>query len=279
MATREEWIGTVGQEWARRGAALERLLGPAGAAGLAVLAARPGERVLDLGCGGGTTTAALADAVGREGRVTGVDVSPDLMGVARARLAGRPNVELIEADAERHAFAPGGHDALFSRFGAMFFDNPPAAFANLRRALAPGGRAVFVAWREVARNQWAAVPMTFVQEGLGGTVAAAGPGPFAWADPAVFRPLLEGAGFSEVRERTHEFMAEIGDGDDPDPVERAILFMTRIGPLARRLREAPDSARREATEFLRKRLARHAKDGGTGDVRLLASAWIIEARA
>lgn len=276
MATREEWIGPVGQEWARRGAALERMLAPAGAAGLRALAPRPGERIIDLGCGAGASTEALADAVGPEGRVTAVDVSPALVSVARTRLSGRANVELIEADAGRHAFAPAGHDALFSRFGAMFFDDPPAALANLRRALEPGARAVFVAWREAARNQWAAVPMTFVQEGLGGAVATGGPGPFAWADPAVYRPLLQAAGFGDVREGTHEFMAEIAEGDDPDPVARAAAFMTRIGPLARRLREAPESTRREAMAFLAQRLRRHVKGGA---VRLLASAWIIEARA
>ncbi len=279
MATREEWIGPVGQEWARRGAALERLLGPAGAAGLAALGAVQGERVLDLGCGGGSTTLALADAVGPEGRVTGIDVSPDLVALARDRLGGRANVELVEADAQRHSFAER-HDALFSRFGAMFFDDPPAAFENLRRALQPGARAVFVAWREVSRNQWAAVPMTYAQEGLGAAVSTGGPGPFAWADPVTFRPLLEGAGFRDVRASDHEFMAEIADGDDPDPVERAVQFMTRIGPLARRLREAPESARHEATEFLRKRLRRHAaRHVDDGAVRLLASAWIVEARA
>ncbi len=279
MATREEWIGRVGQEWARRGAALEGLLGPAGAAGLAALGARPGERVLDLGCGAGGSTLALAEAVGPEGRVTGIDVSPDLVALARERLAGHAHVELIEGDAQRHAFA-ARHDALFSRFGAMFFEDPPAAFENLRGALQPGARAVFVAWREVARNQWAAVPMTYAQEGLGAAISTGGPGPFAWADPAVFRPLLEGAGFRDVRCSTHEFMAEIADGDDPDPVERAVQFMTHVGPLARRLREAPESARREAMEFLRKRLRRHAaRHVDDGAVRLLASAWIIEARA
>ncbi len=276
MATREEWIGPVGQEWARRGVPLERLLAPAGAAGLGALAPRPGERILDLGCGAGASTEALADAVGPQGHVTGVDVSPDLIALARARLAGRGNIDLIEADAGRHAFAPAGHDALFSRFGSMFFDDPPAALANLRHALAPAARAVFVAWREAARNQWAAVPMTFVQEGLGGAVATGGPGPFAWADPAVYRPLLEHAGFDAIRETAHEFMAEIADGDDPDPVARAAAFMARVGPLARRLRDAPESTRREAMGFLAQRLRRHVRDGS---VRLLASAWIIEARA
>jgi hypothetical protein len=87
--------------------------------------------------------------------------------------------------------------------------------------------------------------------------------------------VQEGAGFGEIRENAHEFMAEIADGDEPDPVARAVQFMARIGPLARRLAEAPEAARSEALSFLAHRLRRHVKEGA---VRLLASAWIIEAR-
>ncbi len=279
MASREEWVGRTGQEWARRGDALDVLLGPAGDAGLEALAVGTGQRVLDLGCGGGASTERLAAQVGPDGHVTGIDVSPDLMELARARLAGQANVELIEADAERHAFTPGGFDALFSRFGSMFFDNPPAALTNLHSAVRPDGSAVFVAWRDIMRNQWASVPMTFVAEEMpAGTpnMGAPGPGPFAWAEPQTFVPLLEGAGFRDVRHRTHEFMAELSDGDDPDPLERGLSFMMRIGPLASRLKGAGDEAKAQARSFLSRRLARHVQDGA---LKLLASAWVIEARA
>ena len=278
MTTREEWVGRVGQEWARRSVALDALLGPAGRAGLEALAPERGWTVLDLGCGAGASTEALAEAVGPEGRVVGVDVSPDLMALAQERLAGRANVELIEADAARHPFAAGSFDALYSRFGAMFFDDPRAAFANLHRALKPGAPAVFVAWRDISRNQWASVPMTFAAEALPGArpAGAPGPGPFAWAEPATYRPVLEGAGFRDVSETAFEFMAEIGEGDDADPLDRAVAFMMRIGPLASRLKDAPPQAREEARAFLARRLARHVQDGA---VRLLASAWIVRARA
>ena len=267
MTAREDWIGRVGQEWARRTDALERLLGPAGEAGLVALAPKPGESVLDLGCGSGASTARLADAVGPEGRVIGIDISPDL-------LAGRANVELVESDAARHAFPPASQDALFSRFGAMFFDDPPAAFANLRRALRPGARAVFVAWRPARLNAWAAIPLSVAPEGAASPEL--GPGPFAWAEPDTWRPLLEGAGFAAVAAETHDYPAEISEGDDPDPVARAIAFMTRIGPLASRLRDAPADARRAALEALAGRLSDHVEGGA---VRLAASAWVIEARA
>lgn len=275
MATRAEWIGRVGKEWSRRTDALEQLLGPPGQRGLDALGAVPGQRIVDLGCGSGSSTLALSRLVGPGGRVTAVDVSPDLVARARERLAGCGNVDLIEADAETHAFPPG-HDALFSRFGAMFFDNPPAAFANLHRALAPGAKSVFVAWQKPAQNPWASLPMRFVTERMAAVPSSPGPGPFAWADRDVFRPLLEGAGFRDVSEATYEFEAIIGDGDEPDPVRRAILFMMRIGPLAARLREAPDMLKREAETFLSDCLAPHVKDGA---VRLAAAAWIIEARA
>ena len=274
LASREDWIGRTGQEWAKRSEALDLLLGPAGDAGLRTLAARPGERILDLGCGSGASTAALAEAVTPAGLATGVDVSPDLLALARTRLADMPGADLIEADAERHDFGEGVFDALYSRFGAMFFDNPAVAFQNLHRALRPGSRAVFVAWREPARNQWASVPMTFAAEGLVAPGPGSGPGPFAWADPAVYRPILEEAGFRDISESSLEFMAEIAEGDGEDPLDRAVAFMLKIGPLAARLRGASDEAKREAEAFLARRLTRHVHDGA---VRLLASAWVIEA--
>lgn len=278
MATREDWSGRVGLEWARRGGALDILLGPAGREGLASLAPGPGQTILDLGCGAGASAEALVQAVGPGGRVVCVDVSPDLTALARARLANHPNAEVIEADAQEYPFDSTGFDGLFSRFGSMFFDNPTIAFENLHRALRPGAPAVFVAWRDISRNQWASVPMTFVAEAMPGTpgMGAPGPGPFAWADPNNFRPLLENAGFSEIAERPFEFMAEISDGDDPDPLARAVSFMVRIGPLASRLAGASDEAKAQARAFLTHRLARHVQDGA---VRLLASAWIITARA
>ena len=177
MASREDWIGRTGLEWARRSDALERLLGPAGDAGINALAPRPGEQILDLGCGAGASTEALAQAVAPGGMITGLDISPDLMALARERLAQNGHATLIEADAERHDFGEMRFDALYSRFGAMFFDDPMAAFANIRGAMKPGSRAVFVSWREPARNQWASVPMTFAAEGVVPPGPPSGPGP------------------------------------------------------------------------------------------------------
>ncbi len=276
MTTREEWAGQTGKTWSAQRDAQDLMLAPAGKAGLTVLGARPGERILDLGCGAGASTEALAAAVAPGGGVVGVDVSPDLVAIARQRIGSEDGVEVIEADAESHAFTAHSFDALFSRFGAMFFDNPPRAFANLHGALKPGARAVFLAWQDPSRNQWASVPMTFAAEGLSPARPSGGPGPFAWAEPEVFRSVLAAGGFSGVRQTTFDYMAEISDGNDEDPVNRAISAMVKIGPLASRLRDASDTAKHEAQAFLRRRLARHVRDGA---VRLMASVWIIEAWA
>ena len=278
MATRAEWIGRAGREWALRRDALDVLLGPAGRAGLAALAPEPRMRVLDLGCGSGASTAELAALVGADGHVTGIDVSPDLIAVARERIADAPNVTLIEADAAMHPFAEAGFDALFSRFGAMFFDDPPGAFANLYRALTPGAPVVIVAWRDVHLNQWASVPTTFVAGERPGSTpkAALGPGPFAWADTQAFMPLLQQAGFRNVEATPFDYLAEISDGQSSDPLERGVSFMMRIGPLAARLKGAGDAAKAEAHSFLTRRMARFIQDGA---MRLPASAWVIRAES
>ncbi len=121
MAGDPVWEGDMGRNWARLREATDRQLAEVGEAGLNLLNAKPGERVLDLGCGGGTTTLAIAGAVGPSGRVTGVDISPDLVAHARQRLEAFPHATVIEADAASHPFEPASHDALFSRHGCMFF--------------------------------------------------------------------------------------------------------------------------------------------------------------
>lgn len=277
MAEMAQWAGDMGREWARRADALDRQLAPAGAAGLEALAPRAGERILDLGCGGGATTALLCQAVGPEGRVTGVDVSPDLLAVARAR-PGNGIADFIEGDAQVWPFEQGAYDALFSRFGCMFFADPPAAYANLRKALRPDARVVLVVWRDLALNPWAALPARVGAEILGPAEPAVpgAPGPFAWADPAIFQPILEGAGFAGLAWREVSLSLQVGLAGGDDPVTRAVAMLLRIGPMARRLRGLPDETRQAVAERLGPALEAHVSDGW---VRLPGSIWVLTARA
>jgi SAM-dependent methyltransferase len=276
MAEAFEWAGAMGRQWVLHQEALDRQLEPAGAAGLRALEAAPGEAVLDLGCGAGATCAALARAVGTGGRVTGIDISPDLLAVARRR-PGCERVAFLEGDAATYPFAEASFDALFSRFGCLFFDRPVAAFANLRRALRPGGRAVLVVWREPGLNPWAAIPAAVGTELLGPAepVPPGTPGPFAWAQPEVFRPILEGAGFNRLDWREEPLTMTVGTAGEADPLSRAAALLSEIGVLARRLRGQPEELRARAIERLRPRLAPYVQEGW---VRLPAVIWVIRAR-
>jgi len=271
----------MGREWARRVEALDRQLAPAGALGLAALAPRPGERILDLGCGGGATTARIVNAVGPGGAVTGIDISPDLLAVARAR-PGNEAATFLEGDAQGWDFAAGAYDALFSRFGCMFFADPPAAFANLRLALKPGARTVLTVWRDLGANPWAALPAAVAAEVLGPaedqflSAAPGAPGPFAWADPMIFRPILEGAGFSGLEWREEPITLQIGESGEAGPVARAMAMVMRIGPAARRLKGRPETDRAAVAERLAPVLEPFVSDGW---VRMPGLIWVIRARA
>ena len=130
----EYWNGPAGERWAATWKVIDRAEAAITEELLALAAPRAGERVLDVGCGAGSPTLALRERVGPGGAVTGIDISAPLLAVARARAAGT-GVTFLEADAAVHAFRPE-HDLVFSRFGVMFFAEPEAAFANLRRAAA-----------------------------------------------------------------------------------------------------------------------------------------------
>ena len=147
----------------------------------------PGQRVLDVGCGAGSTTIEAARRVAPKGAAVGVDISGPALALARERAvaSGLDGVDFIEADAQVHPFEPGAFDAVISRFGTMFFDDPVAAFANLRRALRRGGRLAVVAWQGPFESEWTAVAVKVAIAHFGRPPdlgEPGGPGPFAFAD-------------------------------------------------------------------------------------------------
>ena len=163
---------------------------------------QPGERVLDIGCGPGTTVLELAKRVSLGGHVLGADVSEPSVARARERIAaaGLRHAEVIVADASVHPFPPDSFDLTFSRFGIMFFSDPVAAFANVRRAMKPGGRLALAVFRPGSEKLWPNAPLEAVRDLLP-PIPAPGPeepGPLSWADPARVHRILGGAGFSEV---------------------------------------------------------------------------------
>jgi len=227
----EYWNGPAGERWAANHAMVDRNLAMLTEALFAAAAAAPGERVLDIGCGCGTTTLRLRERVEPAGRVVGVDVSAPQLAFARGRTAGT-DLAFIEADASAYAFAPE-FDLLCSRFGVMFFADPTAGFANLRRAVAPGGRLAFMCWRVPADNPWWTAPVAAAFDLLPEEPPPEphAPGAFAFADPDRIRAILTGAGFGSIAIDPFDGAFDLGP-----TVEAAADEVMSIGGLARRTR-------------------------------------------
>lgn len=252
---------------------IDQQLAPLSAAAIAALAPQAGERILDVGCGCGATTLQLARGVAPGGTIVGLDISAPMLAVARRRAAaeGVTGVEFVEADAQTHAFDKGAFDAIFSRFGVMFFADPVAAFANLRTALRPGGWLAFLCWRKPSDNPClmapyrAAVDLFPVPPEKADPLA---PGPFAFADAERIEGILVDAGFTDVTLVPHDQL--VGG----HPLDRALHLALNIGPLSRLLREQP-SVMPQVTGAVRAVLAAH--DGPEG-VRLGSGTWVVTAR-
>ena len=276
-AQRQHWNEQVGSVWVAYQERLDRQIGPHGERALALLAARPGERVLDLGCGCGDSSLTLARSVAPGGKVLGLDLSEPMLARARERAAaaGLANLELRAADVQSAALPPGSFDAAFSRFGVMFFSDPVTAFRNVLGALRPGGRLAFVCWRPVAENDWVKVPMAAAAPHLSLPPPAAPdtPGPFSFGDAERVRQILAAAGFGAIRiEPATLPMAPGGGGLD----EAADTFL-EVGPVAGALREMKaDAGLRERVRLaVRASFEPHLRGGR---VELGSAIWLVQAQ-
>jgi SAM-dependent methyltransferase len=232
-----------------------------------------GERVLDVGCGGGGTTIEIARRVGRSGRAIGLDVSSPMLDEARRRAPLGSPIDFILADAATHGFAPASFDALVSRFGVMFFADPVAAFANLRGALKPGGRIVFACWRAAKLNAWQMTPLRAALRCVPRLpeIGPDGPGPFSFADDGRVRRILERAGFAAVELAAIDLEIDIAAGQG---FESAVATAQSIGAASRAMEGRPEHERAAAIEEIRAALA-PLRRGET--LPLGAAIWIVEA--
>jgi SAM-dependent methyltransferase len=268
-----EWNGALGQRWAESQREIDGIVAPFGQAALKRAAPRPGERVIDIGCGCGDTSIELARRVGASGRVLGVDVSTPMLDVARASaaLAGCAHLAFSEGDASEAALPPDT-DLLFSRFGVMFFAQPVPALRHLRGSLRSGGRFVFACWRAPRDNGWAMAPLVAARSAMGVTPAPAdpnAPGPFAFADGERLRGLLSDAGFAAID--LQRFDAPVHLGATP---RAAAENAARVGPTARLVREVGAEHLPAIVDAIQSALAPLAADG---QVILNGSVWIVAA--
>ncbi len=261
------WNGQAGETWVRAQARLDAMLKPLSDVALAKAAATAGERVIDVGCGCGATSIALAEG---GAAVWGIDISAPMLAHAKARTKQLDHVAFAQADAATQTLTPD-HDLIFSRFGVMFFDDPVAAFRNLRTGLKPGGRLVFLCWQSPAANPWVSTGGRAIQPFLpeGEPIDPKAPGPFAFADPQYLQGILQQAGYKRVDLQAVEMELTLGED-----LDAAMAFQGEVGPMARVLAELSGEARDKAISAARQALEPFVTPDG---VRLGAATWLVSA--
>lgn len=271
MTQATDWQKRVGDVWAEEWHRTDRALAAlATELDAAILAAAPDGpfRVLDLGCGAGATSLALA-AARPDADVLGADLSESLVAVARERGAGCSNSRFVTRDVLDAAAEHGPFERMISRHGVMFFDDPAAAFARLHRAMLDDGVLVFSCFDLPDRNPWASL----VTERPAASTSYV-PGPFAFAEEAPGRDVLRRGGWSRAEARRVSFAYRVGEG--ADAVGEARSFLSRIGPAASALRDADPADRPGLLDRLTAALERAERNGV---VEFPASAWIWTVRA
>jgi ubiquinone/menaquinone biosynthesis C-methylase UbiE len=250
---------------------LERQLGPLGRTAIEELSLSPGEPVLDVGCGIGVTPRSLAEAVGETGAVTAMDLLAAALELLRREAGPLVNVSFVCGDAETYPFEHEAFDAVFSRFGVMFFNDPRRAFSNLRRSLRPGGRLSFVCWRGLEENELDDLPLRAASAVLPSSLVdeARNAVWFSFSNPGTIRETLAAAGFSDIQIDPHDEWVGCGS------IEATVNVCSRVGALGAILREHPHLTP-AASSALRDCLAGLDADGGP---RLRAATWIVRGRA
>ncbi|GAA3388176.1 class I SAM-dependent methyltransferase [Cryptosporangium minutisporangium] len=265
----EAWNGYEGTHWASNADRYDAVNSGYNQSILEAAALAPGDDVLDVGCGNGQLTR-LAGAAIAPGSTLGIDLSAPMLATARARTAAS-TVQYVRGDAQVYPFEPASRDVVLSRFGVMFFADPVAAFANIRRALRPGGRMAFACLRGVAGTELGTVfeamtrplPPSELPTGTDGT------GPTSLADPDRIRQVLTAAGFSNVR--TQACDAEQIWGHD---VADAAAFLGAWGPVRHQLSQVDAATAEAVTDALTEALRPFERDGA---VRLRGGAWLVTA--
>ena len=267
------WNDLSGRTWVDLQDMLDRLFQPFEKLLIDVAVAAGGERVLDVGCGAGSTTLAVARALGPTSRCTGIDISALLIAKAKARAAAESaaNVTFLAADAQTYDFSADTFDIVMSRLGVMFFDGPEAAFANLRRAARPGARLAFLAWRSRDENPF----MTTAECAAAAIVKELeirgddGPGQFGFASGQRVKGILEGSGWTSIEIRPVDIACSL-------PVTELPTYVTRMGPYARLRNTLDETVRARADGAV---LAAFGPYIAGDQVRFTSACWLATAFA
>jgi SAM-dependent methyltransferase len=266
------WNGPSGHAWVENQELLDQLYKPFEDLLVQVASATPRRAVLDVGCGAGATTLAIARGMDGAAACVGVDISEPLIAAARSRAEREQTpATFICANAQTYAFEPATFDLIVSRFGVMFFDDPVAAFANLRHAVRDGGELQVIAWRSAASN-----PFMTTAEGAAAPLLSNlpprrpnAPGQFAFADERRVHAILEESGWADIEPHPIDVACTLAESE-------LVPYLTRLGPVGRALDDVDARTRAEVTEIVRAAFEPFVHGA---EVQFNAACWMIGARS
>jgi SAM-dependent methyltransferase len=262
------WNGSSGQAWVESQELLDHVLAPFETLLVEAAAARSPRRLLDVGCGTGSTTLAIARRLGASARCTGIDISQPMLALATARAEREgSSAEFVRADAQTHAFESATVDMIVSRFGVMFFDDPVAAFANLRRASTSNAALRLIAWRSAAENPF----MTAAERAAAPLLPELparnpdGPGQFAFGSSTRVHAILEESGWTSAEVRPIDVECAF-------PAAQLDAYLTRLGPVGRVVQEADERTRARLMQAIRPAFVPYVHGA---NVRFVAACWMV----
>ena len=272
-----EFWASMAPTWVELEARLESTAGLPGRLAMDLLQLEPGQRVMELGCGTGATILGLAERVGPDGTVVGIDIAEEMLDEARRRAAdaGARNVTFVHADVQAHDLGETSYDAAFSRFGVMFYSDPHAAFANVRRAIRPGGRLAFVCWQNVFANEWMLVPGMAVMSVTGTPPSMpepGAPGPFSLCEPERVHSILEAAGFVDLDVSPYNDVIT----SPQDEIAAHAAVAVQVGAAREALKDADDATKEKAYQAVVDAYGRKVEDG---ELRLSRGVLLVTARS
>ena len=266
------WNGAAGQAWVDNQILLDRLFKPFEDMLVETVREQSAKNVLDIGCGAGSTTLAMAAALGGDSHCTGVDISEPMIAVARRRTQQmKATADFICADAQDYPFEARSFDAITSRFGVMFFRDPVAAFTNLRRAMRDGAALTVITWRDPSENPFMTAAERAAKPLLPDLAPRppGGPGQFAFADESYVRDILSKSGWRDIRAEKLDVPCVMAEAD-------LISYLSRMGPVGVAILNAEEPLRGKILETVRAAFDPFVHDG---EVRFTCACWAFRARA
>ena len=237
---------------------------------VAGVGAQSGQTILEIAAGTGDVGFAVAEGLGRDGKLVQTDFAPGMVEAERrfAADAGLANIEHRVLDAERMDLEDASVDGVVCRYGYMLMADPAAALSETRRVLREGGRLAFAVWGMPDRNLWAFIPgFALVEAGHLPPPEPGAPGIFAMGDPERIRSLVTGAGFADP-----DLQEVTVDWDYTDPAVHWEKTMKLAAPIAEAVNALPDDERERIRELVASRVADHVADDPAA---LHGHSWVV----